>query len=315
LGFFLLVILAALILFGMLRGLLNGDDNLPLVLGCIALLVHMGLDIDASYPALLGLAALLAGLVYSQGKTVVGPLSWRVSAAAVLLLIPVIPYYQGSVLASRAASYQADGDLTSASQFYGRSHQGLLFDPDWVNGEGIALYAQATGAAPGQRAQLASLALDRAHQAQKQDSKDGQHHQLEGRILALQGDYPGAESALKRALVLDPFNHPDYAYDLARIQALEGKSTIALQTATEMLALYPQQVITNRSADTSLRPALVGLATFVGTRQLADGNLTAARQAAKMAAMYDPKDFRTKALQNALDKAAGGSSGIPNTPL
>jgi len=304
LGFFLVVTLTALILFGLLRGILNGGDNLPLVLGCVALLVHMGLDIDASYPALLGLAAVLAGLVYSQGKTVTGSLPWRVPAAAVLLMIPVIPYYQGSVQASRAATYQADGDLAGASDYYGRAHQGFLYNPDWINGEGIALYSQATATSGQDRSKLAALALDRARQAQKLDPRDGQHHQLEGRVLALQGDYPGAETTLKRALELDPFNHPDYAYDLARIQALEGKTAVALQSARDMLALYPQKVITNRSADTSLRPALVGLATFVGTQELAAGNLTAARDAATLAAMYDSNDYRTKALQNAINKAA-----------
>ena len=306
LGFFLVVTLATLILFGLLRGMLNGGDNLPLVLGCVALLVHIGLDIDASYPALLGLAAVLAGLVYSQGKTVTGSLPWRVPAAAVLLMIPAIPYYQGSVQASRAASYQADGDLAGASDYYGRAHQGFLYNPDWINGEGIALYSQATATSGQDRTKLAALALDRARQAQKLDPRDGQHHQLEGRVLALQGDYLGAETTLKRALELDPFNHPDYAYDLARIQALEGKTAVALQTARGMLALYPQKVITNRSADASLRPALVGLATFVGTQELAAGNLTAARDSATLAAMYNFNDFRAKALQNAINKAAAG---------
>jgi O-antigen ligase/Flp pilus assembly protein TadD len=305
-GFFLLVTLTALLLFGLLRGLLKGGDSLPLVLGCVALIIHMGLDIDASFPALLGLVAMLAGLVYSQGKTEVGTLPWRVPAVAVLLMIPIIPYYQGSVMATRAAAYQADGDLAAASDSYARSHQGFLYNPDWINGEGIALYAQATAASQPQQAQLATLALDRARQAEKLDPRDGQHHQLEGRILALQGDYSGAATALKRALALDPFNHPDYAYDLARVQALEGQRTIALQTARSMLALYPSKVIANRSADTSLRPALVGLATFVGTNELAAGNIASASEAAKLAVMYDPKDFRTEALRNAIDKATAG---------
>ncbi len=306
LGFFLVVILAALILFGLLRGMLRGGDSLPLVLGCAALLVHIGLDIDASYPALLGLAALLAGLVYSQGKTTVGSLPWQVPAAAMLLMIPVIPYYQGSVQASRAAFYQSDGDLAGASDYYGRAHQGLLYNPDWINGEGIALYSQATQASGQERSKLAALALDRARQAEKLDPRDGQHHQLEGRVLALQGDYTGAEMTLKRALELDPFDHPDYAYDLARVQALEGKTAPALQTARGMLDLYPQKVITNRSADVSLRPALVGLAAFVGNGELAAGNLTAARAAASLAAMYDSKDFRTQSLKNAVNKASAG---------
>lgn len=306
LGFFLVVTLAALILFGLLRGMLNGGDSLPLVLGCVALLVHMGLDIDASYPALLGLTAMLAGLVYSQGKTAVGSLSWRVPAAAVLLMIPVIPYYQGSVMASRAALYQADGDLEAASDYYGRAHSGFLYNPDWINGEGIALYSQASSVSGQDRSRLAALALDRARQAQQLDPRDGQHRQLEGRVLALQGDYAGASKTLKRALELDPFNHPDYAYDLARVQALEGQSAAALDTAYAMLRLYPTKVIGNRSTDTSLRPALVGLATFVGTRELAAGNITAARDAASLAAMYNSKDYRTKALQNAVIKASGG---------
>ncbi len=303
LGVFLVVMLATILLFGLLRGLLGGGENLPIVLGCAALLMHIGLDIDASYPALLGLTALLAGLVYSQGKTEGVVFSWRVPAVAALLLVPVIPYYQGSVLAERASAYQADGDITGAAEYYGRAHEGLVYNPDWINAEGIALYTLAGGATAGERARLSSLALDRAHQAEALDPRDGQHHQLAGRVLALRGDYAAAAQELKRALQLDPFDHPDYAYDLARMQSFEGNTAAALQTARSMLANYPLQVIQNRSADVALRPALVGLATYVGSTELAAGNLAAAREAADQAAMYDPNDFRTKGLQNAILKA------------
>ena len=306
LGFILLLNLAVLLLFGMSRGLLHESEHWPMALGVLALMAHMALDIDASYPALLGLVALLAGLIYGQGKTAAAALPWRVPAVAVLLMVPVIPFYQGSVLASRAAFYQSDGDLESASEYYGRAHQGLVYNPDWLNGEGIALYAQATGSTGKQRTELAALALDRARQAQKLDPRDGQNYQLEGRVLSLQGNLPAAIIAFKRALELDPFNHPGYAYDLARIQTQIGNSSAGMQTARAMLALYPAKVITNRSADVSLRPALVGLAVFVGNRELTDGNLAAAATSAKLAAMYDAKDFRTRGLQNAISKVRAG---------
>jgi hypothetical protein len=280
---------------GIARGIATEPAGLATALGGLGLLLHFGLDIDARYPALLMLAAVLCGLVYRQHRTQRRPGTvWPVVTAAVLM-VPVVMLYQDKVWAQRAAVDQQDGDYDLAAEHYARAQNGMLFDPDWVNAEGINWYAQGTMPGKEAKAQLAT-ALERARLAERLDPHDGQHHQLEGRVLAAQGEVKAAERALEAALALDGLNHPDYALDLASWQAANGEVVAARRTAEQMLALYTDKVVDNRSNYPVVRPAVADLAALVGNLDLQEGNRVAAKAMAQRALRVQPENLRGRAL-------------------
>jgi Flp pilus assembly protein TadD len=146
------------------------------------------------------------------------------------------------------------------------------------------------------------LALERARRAQQLDPHDGQHHQLEGRILQLRGDVSGAEQAFRRALELDRFNHPDYALDLASLLVRQQKSEAAVMEAKSMLAQYPPAVVNNRASDDTLRPVLANLDSLIGNLYLSSGRLAEAGQAADRALALDSDNLRGRALKHQVEK-------------
>jgi O-antigen ligase len=89
-GAMLLLGLLAVLGLGILRGLVEKPDLVPLALGAAGLLIHFGLDIDAAYPALLMLVGIFAGVIYTQNsiKWVKSPAMAPI--AAILILIPVV---------------------------------------------------------------------------------------------------------------------------------------------------------------------------------------------------------------------------------
>jgi tetratricopeptide (TPR) repeat protein len=140
--------------------------------------------------------------------------------------------------------------------------------------------------------------------AQQADPFDGQHHQLEGRILLQEHDLAGATRAFEKALQLDPFDHPQYALDLASTQLLARQTDQALATAMAMLKLYPDQVLANRSADPTLRPALSALQAFVGNLYLQKGDMAQAKRAAQRAVAIYPESLPGRALQHQVTSQA-----------
>jgi len=281
---------------GCLRGLLRNPELIPVALGMAALLLHFAVDIDASYPALLLLAAVLAGLLYAQWWPQRGRSSWYPAGLAAVVMVPVISLYQSGVWAAVGQAAQDNNNYAQAVSDYAAAHRGVAYDPDYVDAEGIDWYTLAAVGANGARAD-AQLALERARTAEKLDPDDGQHYQLEGRVLALTGNLKGAAAAFTTALKLDPYDHPEYALELATVQLDEGERARALATANAMLTKYPPAVVVNRNLDTSIRPTLSDLDAFVGNLELQGGNLPVARQAAGRALQQDPADLRARALE------------------
>jgi len=158
----------------------------------------------------------------------------------------------------------------------------------------------AASGGPDTAANLAQ-ALDKAHKAERLDPHDGQHFQLEGRILALKKDYKGADRALRQALALDRFNHPDYALDLAGVLNAEQKPAEAVSVAGTMLAQYPPAVVSNRGADETLAPNLADLEALRGNIYLGQGRVSDARAAADRALKLDPMSLRGRALKHQVE--------------
>jgi tetratricopeptide (TPR) repeat protein len=286
---------------GAVRGMAANPELVAVVLGLVGLLLHAALDVDAAYPALLMLAAVLFGTAYQQWWPARGRAGWRWPALAALLLVPLVSLYQSDAWAAKARAAQEDGDYPAAAANFGEAHRGVLTNPDYINAEGIALYAVATGGGKDARA-AGALALDRARESQKLDPHDGQHHQLAGRVLALRGDQKGAEVELRRALELDPYNHPEYGLDLADLQLGSGDTAGSRKTAQAMLKLYPVEVINNRNLDKTLRPTVASLEALVGNTYLREGKLQEAGAAAGRALKLDSQNLRGRALKVQVDK-------------
>ena len=289
-----------LLMLGSLRGLFSNPALLPVALGTLGLLLHFGLDIDARYPALLSLVGAFFGLMYTQKHSKWVRLSWKWPAISAAVLIPIVSLYFSETWATRGANAQTDGDYALAAEDYGRASSGIIFNPDHLGAEGINWYALASLGGPAAR-HNGDQALAAARQAEALDPADGQHHQLEGRILALRGDLRGAEVAFRKALVLDRFNHPDYAYDLADILVRRGRPDEALAAAGTMLAQYPAAVVANRVADETLPPALANLEALAGNVYLAQGQVQPAGRAADRALALYPKSLRGRALKHQVE--------------
>ena len=110
----------------------------------------------------------------------------------------------------------------------------------------------------------------------------------------------GAEAAFEEALHYDPYNHPDYALDLATDELIMGQPKAALRTANQMLGQYPIPVALNRSLDPTVMPNLADLFALVGNTDLSEGDLAGAERAAKQGHRYDSASIRVQALQHKL---------------
>ncbi|MBW3538508.1 O-antigen ligase family protein [Candidatus Parcubacteria bacterium] len=275
-GLLLVTALAAGLGLGVLRGVRQDRRRLPPAIVLGALVVHLGLDIDSSYPAILLLVAMLAGLVWLpppggfQLPTLVGrwglkprPTGRQLKAAGypawllaalVIGAYPVAGYYQSHAAAERGRWSQQDGEFALAAKHFNRARQGIVYNPDVVNAEGINYYVLA---ATGQdKAANLALARQRALLGQKLDPLDAQHTFLLARVLLKTGDVVGAEAAYRQTLKLDPYNHPDYYLDLVRLYQAAGRPDEAFSYADRGAKLYPEAVVANRQSDEAVAPAV-----------------------------------------------------------
>lgn len=297
------VALAGLLLaliFGLIRGaLVTPGSQTPVLLALLALGLHFGLDIDARYPALLALVAVLAGSVWRPWRRLeLRSAGWAWPSAALAVVVPVVLLYQSDVSALRAKAAQTDEDYEAAVVLFDAAGRTWVANPDWTSASAInrLVLARLGSGVPGESGDVLDTALADVRWAQQRDPYDGQHWQLEGRLLAQQGTWPQAVRAFSRALQLDPYNHPDYALDLARAQVESGDAVAGQQTARAMLQKYPSQVVANRQADPRLRPTLAELAAFVGTYQWRTGDYQAAKMSAQQAMKFDDTNLMARAV-------------------
>lgn len=298
------VLLATVLLalfMGVLRGIVARPEMAAVALGVAGLLLHSGLDIDARYPSLLVLAGVLLGLVYGQWRQMRQRVSWRWPVVALLLMVPLAQLYQNQVWAERGKLAQDDSDFALATERYAAAQVGIMYNPDVISAEGINWLAIGAAGGSGQTEAL-NRALELARSAQRHDPRDGQHYQLEGRVLLARRDVKGAQQAFRRALELDPHNHPDYALDLATAQVVAGDESGAVTTAKAMLGQYPIDVVVQRNADLTLPPTLANLEAVIGNVALHQGDLATARAAAERGLRWDGQSLRVRALKAQVDK-------------
>lgn len=281
-GEILLLILLVMVVRGVWRGVRAQPALWPWAAGIVALLLHFGLDIDAHYPALLALLAVWVGLVWRPAdRERWGAVSLALPAGLVLAVILAAAANMSQLARAQGQAAQADGNYeTAAADFY-RAHQTLVYDPATLNAEAINLYTLATlGTDPQNNL---AVALDRARTAERLAPDDSQNYQLEGRVLSAQGDAKGAEAAFRRALVLDPYNQPQYAFDLAQLLQTTGRPAAALAVTRQMVGQYPASVIANRHNDPAIGRAVVNVLLLQARIEEAQGDKAGALRDLKAA--------------------------------
>lgn len=298
-GFVLIAWLVLEIVFGMARGITQDPKLMPIALGVVAMMLHFGLDIDGSYPVILALAAILIALSYRQSRAnpaeseskhqLLVPLAL---AASIMLALPAISIFRGSMSAKTAEDFQLWDDYPRALGYAQKARQSLVHNPDWITDEGVSYYAMATYGED-KAANLKLAALD-ATTAIHQDPQDARHYYLRAQVEALQGKTAAAILDAKQAIKLDPFDNPQYYNALASLYIKNNQLPQADRTVSVVTNLYPEAVLANRNGDSSLRPNVAAsyLLRAVIAKQL--GQIEVARTFVKSALAVDPKNALAK---------------------
>lgn len=234
----------------------HGRQGVGLVLGVLAGMSHLAVDIGGSYPAVLASLAMLVALVSWQ------PASYKRQRFAVpmgLILLAFLSalHYTTATAAERGSVYLENEEYVAAARAYEDANKYGVGNPDWLAARGIVALAQGQlSDGNSQRQGYLDEALSYARQAEGHDSFDAQHWQLESRVWYAQNQMSASEAAAKGALARDPNNHPEYAGDLAAVLWRQSRHDEALAVLDEMLARYPPPVRQKRSADLTLKPRL-----------------------------------------------------------
>jgi O-antigen ligase len=292
------VILAALL--GMWNGVRKHPERAPIALGTVALLLHAGLDIDARYPALLVLTAVLIGCVYQPWvrRTPKGTRQLVLPGLLVLTLVLSISYYQSDSSRNRGQIYDSNHDLNAAAASYQKAHTGLVYDPDNWSSEGIDYFSLAT--LTNGSSSLLEKSRDRAQQAVKRDPYDSQQYLLLARTEYQANNLGAALVAYRQALSYDHYNHAEYYQDLVSLQLKMGDTVGAQRTVDQALGMYTDAVIANRSADPLMRLAVAQLLAYHAADQLGGGDQAGAKASLDRAAKLNPLNGDVNQLQQQL---------------
>lgn len=303
-GFSLLAWVIAAILLGVINGIRKNPSSGIYAFGAATLLLHTGLDINARYPSLMILLAVLLALVY---QPIIASKVDRASRMRLLLLVIttvvlVVANYQSAIAQRNGEIHNDNGDLQEAAKSFNRAHSGIVYDPDVWGAEAIDYYVLA--ASNENTDQNIALARDRANQAIKRDPQDAQHYFLLGRIERLDGNQDAAKRHFEQALKLDPYNHAEYYGDYVALQIEQGELQGAKNTLAIALNRYTDPVITNRHADRVMKPAVSALLVFQAQILLQEGDVNGARQSLERAKRLNPNNPQILQLESQLPQGA-----------
>ncbi|HUC20128.1 MAG TPA: O-antigen ligase family protein, partial [Candidatus Polarisedimenticolaceae bacterium] len=258
-GVLILVYLGTVLAWGMWRGVRREPRLGVIAVSAVVLALHFCLDIDARYPALVVLLALLVGLTYQPWRHRPVPPARRLILPAALLAALVIGVsgYLSDTQVQQGRIHDENHDLALAAAAYGKAHSGVVYNPDAWTAEGIDYYTLA--ALTGGSKHYLPMVRDRARQAIRRDPYDSQHYFLLGRVERLEGHPDAAVQAYRQALRFDHLNHPEYYADLGGVLLQQGDAVAARRVIETGLELYPEAVMRNRSTDPRIKPAITEL--------------------------------------------------------
>lgn len=278
-GGLLLLALAVVLLFEVVRGARSGSGWVAAA-AALALLVHISVDIDARYPAIVALLGVLLGLTVRQrdakdGRPVLGGL--------ILMAVVGLMVGFGALTSYRQASdgdvYRSQSEYDRARDEYAAAQSLLIYDPQVVLSEGIMVYSGAFMLKDDQRTVAIRETVAVADRAIKITPRSAAAWQLKGRALRSLGDTAGAEAAFRRALELDPFNQPSYYSDLGNVLLYTRQSGVAISVLNYALRLYTPEVVKNRALQNDFGTEVVGLYQMLGRAYRDAGSLDEAVRA------------------------------------
>jgi O-antigen ligase len=260
-----------------------------------ALALHLGLDIDSRYPALLFLLALLLGLSYprDEGRSRLAA-GWLI--LPLLLMLPAALNYQQASSAAIARGFQMDARYSEAASYLEPAISRLAYDPDRLTELSINYFALASSGLQSDQnlrraAQLTEVAI-------KQDAWDAQHYFLRARLLREQRQWDASRSAYQEALRRDPWNHPEYYHDLIQLEITQGRLSEARAWADRILSAYPDEVLRLRSVDRHLPRQLADVLVDRAVLLLRAGEPQAAQRDLTRAIRLDPDSLRAQRLRH-----------------
>lgn len=287
-GFIILIYLFVMLSIGMVRGVAREPVLAAAAAGAGVLLLHFGLDIDGRYPALIALLAMLIGVCYQPWHHWQLRSSQRASLLAVLILALILSIgaYRSSVAFSNGQIYDDNHQLAQAAESYAAAHESPVFNPNVYTAEGIDYFTLANLTGGSKR--YLPAAKSSAHKAIAADPNSSQAYQLLGRVEELDGRHTAATNAFKTAIRLDRWNHPEYYVDIAALYLRQGKVQSAQSLIAQGLELYPDEVVQNRSADATIKPAVAELLALRAAERLSQGATASAQRDITRALRLDP---------------------------
>ena len=301
------LVLVLALLYGMLRGIVADPGAVATALSASTLLICFWFENGVAYPAVFFLAATLSGAAYAQRGAVRKHASAVGPVLALIAMVPMVSLYLNDVAGLKASVAESNGDYESAVAYYASAHTGIVYDPAYLDDESTDLMVLGSGGGSGSASNLA-LALSRVRTGEQIDPLNGEHYNLEGRIRELQGDTAGALVALKMALVVDPYNHPEYSDDLATLQWRTGNVSAALATAQSMIRLYSSPKSEVSAVSATAKANLADLDSLIGNIYLSRGQIAASDAAAQAALQLDARSLRGRALLHQVQRLESGQT-------
>lgn len=290
-----------LVLLGIARGYARDKHVGIVAISVVAILINLGIDIGGRYPAVLALLAILIGLSYEPWSRRPIKQKDNILPGIMLagLLVISIANYQSSMWRERGKVYDDNRELDRAAQSYQKASLIFISDPDSLNSEGIDYFAQATVESSSRKEKLA-MAREKANQAIEPDPQDSQHYFLLGRVEYLDKNYAAALAAYNKAIELDGYNHAEYYQDLASLLITMEKRADAQAVVDKAISQYTDDVIKNRNADQSIKPAMSQILVFKAAEQNLQGDKEAAKQTLDKALKLNPFNINALKLRSRL---------------
>jgi O-antigen ligase len=300
-GFVLLLGVVGALGAGTWESVKRNRQQVPLAMALVLLVVHFGLDIDTQYPAIVWLAAALAGLVYQgrEAKAGRGGGRWALALMA-LMTLPVTSLYRSELAGRWGSDSQQEGDLALAAEWFNRAQSGITYNPDYVTAEGINYLVLAKKEVD--RDTNLALALDRANQATRLDPADSQHNLLAARVNVEKRNFDEAARFYRLALEKDPYNEPDLYSELTGVELERGHMEAALEYANQGLGHYSDRVLGRRAADEDLPRRVARLHVSRAAVRLRLGDENGAREDAEKALQWHPESIPAKQIERLLSQ-------------
>lgn len=228
-----------------------------LALGIIGSVIHNGLDIDWHFFANYITFFFMLGLLINNsgedenGKKFAKTKYLKINTLFIGVLVSVLLIFVSVILLFSnynfrlGQKYQTMADFIEAEEYYQKS----LFlnpDPNFIRQHGIILYSLGLITKNINAPSYIRDALAISKKLIKIDSNNSLNFELNGKIYLQLSDYQIAEKSFKKAIEIDPYNHPGYYRQLAEILVFMGKKQEAKEVVEKIFSFYPAEMVESK---------------------------------------------------------------------